>query len=359
MTAKIMIYSPSAGIWGGGQIYTEQLCNYANQQGIESYLFTAEPETYACATRKIPNVVSKKTRFLSVFGIARNAKKEGFDTVILSDLSSLWLASIFRLYGYRVYAMLMNNLQKKSTQFPLGHPWLEYWLLRGSAYFCQALFSVDKHNLSIFHHNRVEFVGNFVPEWFHQTPPKNTLEPRYDFLLLARFAEQKNIPLFLKMLHGLHQRGKPYTALLVGDGPEREAILALIGRYGLSDAVCVEGWVERQALPHVYDRARCFVISSYHDGFATTLAESHARGLPAIVTRSSGFSGEFVTGYGEQTGIVFEPSDINREAFYDEVSVLVDSAQTYGARCKQKAKRFSQENVLGKITTILQSDAAK
>ena len=50
-----------------------------------------------------------------------------------------------------------------------------------------------------------------------------------------------------------------------------------------------------------------FCYQQSHEGFATTLLEAHARGIPAIVTKSSGFCGEFVDGYNDVTGMVFEP----------------------------------------------------
>ena len=59
----------------------------------------------------------------------------------------------------------------------------------------------------------------------------------------------------------------------------------------------MQEWVERKNLPEIYDLGKCFIISSQHEGFATTFLEAHARGLPTIVTRSSGFCGEFVEGY--------------------------------------------------------------
>ena len=117
---KVLIYSPSHGIWGGGQIYIEQLCNYMNQHSVESYILTSEPKTFDCAAKKMDNVLSKKKRLFSAIDIAKKYKKEGFRTIILNDLSSLWLAPIFKMYGYNVISLLHLYLQKR-TENPLGH----------------------------------------------------------------------------------------------------------------------------------------------------------------------------------------------------------------------------------------------
>ena len=348
MKNRILIYSPSHGIWGGGQIYIEQLCTYMNRQGKDTFILTSEPDAFSCPTENMENVLSKKTRLLSSITIAKRYRQEGVRTVILNDLSSLWLAPVFKIFGYRVISLLLNYLQKRSEN-PLGHSLIEYNVLKMSANFCDKLFSVDKNNLKIFKKDKVIFVGNYVPNWFWSIPVKTNTTQKYDFLLLARFAKQKNIPLFLEILHNLHKLGKKYSALIVGDGPERENIMDIIEKYGLKDSITIEGWVSREELPTVYDRAKCFVISSLHEGFATTLLESHARGLPAIVTKSSGFCGEFVDGYGASTGFVFEPDDLQRDSFYNELSRLIEEYESYGEKCREKAKVFTEENVLGQI----------
>ncbi|BAF72482.1 glycosyltransferase family 4 protein [Sulfurovum sp. NBC37-1] len=346
---KVLIYSPThTNVWGGGQIYIEQLCRYMNEKGVETYILSSNPDSFNVPTLPMPIAHPKWRRFTSAFGLAKHYKGEGFNTIILNDLASLWLAPIFKLYGYRVISLLLNYLQRRSEN-PLGHSEVEYRLLKWSAYFCDNMFSVDKNNQKIFGKDRVVFVGNYVPDWFWDIPEKVNTKDKYDFLLLARFAKQKNIPLFLEILHNSHKLGKKYSALIVGDGPERENILDMIEKYGLKDSITIEGWVSREELPNVYDRGKCFVISSLHEGFATTLLESHARGLPAIVTKSSGFCGEFVEGYGASTGFVFEPDDLKRDSFYNKVSKLIAEYESYGEKCRKKAKVFTEENVLGEI----------
>ena len=85
---KTIIYSPSHNIWGGGQIYIEQLCNYMNDRGIETYVLTSEPQTFSCPSKKMENVLSKKKRLFSAIGIAKQYKKEGFKNIILNVQST-------------------------------------------------------------------------------------------------------------------------------------------------------------------------------------------------------------------------------------------------------------------------------
>ena len=348
MKRKTLIYSPSYGIWGGGQIYIEQLCNYMNEKGVETSVITAEPDAFDCPTIQMENVLSKKKRFLSSVQIAKAYRKKGFESVILNDLASLWLAPVFKLYGYRVISLLHLYLRKKEGE-GLGHSAAEYYLLKFSAKFCDQIFSVNKNNQEVFGAKNVVFAGNYVPDWFMNAPKKDHEKP-YDLILISRFSKEKNIPLFLTLLEKLNKYAdRRYKALLVGEGPEKEHIVRLIKEKGLSDAVTMQNWAERKELPWVYDKGKCFVISSYHEGFATTLLEAHARGLPAIVTKTSGFCVEFVEGYGTRTRLVFEEADLNDSVFMKSVIEMIDHYRDYEDKCSEKSKVFSEENVLGPI----------
>ena len=348
MKNKTIIYSPSHGIWGGGQIYIEQLCNYMNEDNAETYIMTSEPDVFKCPTKEMKNVLSKKNRLLSALGIAKKYRKDSFKTIILNDLSSLWLAPVFKLYGYNVISLLHLYLQKRSEN-PLGHSLPEYYLLKFSSKFCNNIFSVNKNNQKVFGADKVQFIGNYVPDWFFEVP-KHKDAKEYDFIMIARLAKQKNIPLFLKILENMNSKlDRNYSALIVGEGPEKENTEDIILKKGLENNVKIQDWVERKELPKVYDLGKCFVISSLHEGFATTLLEAHARGIPAIVTKSSGFCGEFVDGYDDGTGIVFEPEDLDDLLFYKKLAALIDNHHLYKEKCLKKAKIFSEANVLNPI----------
>lgn len=352
---QVLIYSPSFGIWGGGQIYIEQLCNYLNMNGVSAYILTAEPDAFSCPTKMMENVLSKKKRLLSSIKIAKRYKKEGFDTIILNDLSSLWLAPIFKLFGYKTISLLHMMLQhKKDNQ--LAHSNLEYYALKTSSYFCDKILSVNKNNQDVLGFNRVQFIGNYVPNWFFDKVDKHN-DKDYDFIMVSRLSVEKNIPLFLKLLKNLNDRSKRvYNALIVGDGSEKEHLYKIVNEHQLEKNVDFQNWVERKDLPSVYDRGKYFVISSHHEGFATTLLEAHARGIPAIVTKSSGFCGEFVNGYNNVTGLVFEPKDLNDFAFYQNITTLIDEYRSYDEKCRTKAKIFSEKNVLGPILKAVKGE---
>ncbi len=346
------IYSPSEKIWGGGQIYIEYLCNYLNSRGVVSFVATSEPTTFSCPVREIPSVASKVDRLALVPSLVRELKKEGVSTVVLNDLSSLWLAPLFKMYGIKVVSLLHLYLQRRNAA-GLGHSYIEYHLLRLASRFCNRIFSVNKNNQRSFP-VRVDFVGNFISSWFFND--ERTLEKKYDLGLISRLSIEKNIPLFVQLVKQLNDSvDRPIKALIVGKGAEESNIRLEVERLGLRDNITFLPWADRAELPRIYDQIKCFAITSHHEGFATTVLEAHARGVPVISTRSAGFCGDFVEGFGGKTGLVFTQKESESTQFTENLKLLIETSSDYHNLCVAKAALFSEERVLGEILAGIKS----
>ena len=56
-------------------------------------------------------------------------------------------------------------------------------------------------------------------------------------MAVGRLAEPKDAMTLVRALAGV--RGRPFTALLIGDGPDRPSVEAEVRRLGLQDAVAL------------------------------------------------------------------------------------------------------------------------
>ncbi|OZC37245.1 glycosyltransferase [Marinobacter vinifirmus] len=74
--------------------------------------------------------------------------------------------------------------------------------------------------------------------------------------------------------------------LMVGDGPERQALEALAASLGLSEKVCFTGFINEPAQHLALMDA--FLLSSHTEGTSMTLLEAMSLGLPAVVTAVGG-----------------------------------------------------------------------
>lgn len=75
-----------------------------------------------------------------------------------------------------------------------------------------------------------------------------------------------------------------YTLLIVGEGPERAALAALIERLGVGDRVRLLGARPHTELPTLYGAADALVLASSREGWANVLLEAMACGTPVIAS---------------------------------------------------------------------------
>ena len=112
-------------------------------------------------------------------------------------------------------------------------------------------------------------------------------------LSVGRLSEQKDFPTLLRAFARLRashaeqkgqerQRVRDVRLLILGEGPQRKRLEALIKRLGLSAVVALPGFVSN---PFAYmSRAAGFVLSSVYEGLPTVLIEALACGCPVVST---------------------------------------------------------------------------
>ena len=342
----VVILSTSEGIWGGSQVFNESLCRYLEKQGFDAILATSCPELYACRSLELESIGNRTDRARVAFKLAVRMRRVGAKAVILDDLSGLWLAPIFRLFGLKVFSILHIQL-KRRDRWGFGHNWISFKLLQLSSRFVHHTFSIGRANVESFP-IPVEFIGNFVgPSFFDGSSTKSK---RFDLGTVARLSPEKNLSLLLHLVAGLNKTStRPIRCAIVGDGPDKEELFQLSKELDLSKLVKFLPWGSQSEVRNVLDEIRCFAITSRHEGFATTILESHARGLPALVTNTSGFCPEFVSGYGHSTGLVFDEKDVDSVSTLESILSLIDAHEIYRSQCISKAALFSESIVLEKI----------
>jgi glycosyltransferase involved in cell wall biosynthesis len=72
--------------------------------------------------------------------------------------------------------------------------------------------------------------------------------------------------------------------VIVGEGPERARLAALIARLGLGGRVCFAGAVPQAELPTYYSVAEALVLASSREGWANVLLEAMACGTPVVAS---------------------------------------------------------------------------
>jgi glycosyltransferase involved in cell wall biosynthesis len=114
----------------------------------------------------------------------------------------------------------------------------------------------------------------------------------------GRLDTQKDYPTLIRAFDTLRRR-RHVRLLILGEGPERAALTALIGELGREDDVALPGFVANP-YPHIA-RAAVFALSSAWEGFGYVLVEALALGIPVVATDCPSGPAEILAGgrYGQ------------------------------------------------------------
>lgn len=145
-------------------------------------------------------------------------------------------------------------------------------------------------------------------------------------LSVGQLAERKGFVQLIRACHCLRERGYDFTCHIVGRGPQRAELEALIARLSLSDTVVLCGALPHDQVIEKYRQATMFVLACLRsgdgdmDGFPNVLAEAMAMQVPVIATNISAIP-ELLED--QVNGLVVPPND--QAALVDAMARLLES----------------------------------
>ena len=117
-----------------------------------------------------------------------------------------------------------------------------------------------------------------------QSPPAPVpAEPLVVFA--GRHIPEKRAPAIVPAIGLARERVPGLRGRVLGDGPEREAVLAAIARHGLGDVVDAPGFVPAEQVEHELARALCLVLPSRREGYGMVVVEAASVGTPSVLVR--------------------------------------------------------------------------
>jgi glycosyltransferase involved in cell wall biosynthesis len=141
--------------------------------------------------------------------------------------------------------------------------------------------------------------------------------PPFKLLTVARITEKKGLPTLYKALARLKAQGITFTHTLIGDGDDREQILALIKELVLEDCCNWLGTLTHAEVLQHFRNSDIFILgckiakNGDRDGIPNVLVESLAMGLPALSTEVSAVPEIIING---KTGLTVPSEDSEQMA---------------------------------------------
>jgi glycosyltransferase involved in cell wall biosynthesis len=103
-------------------------------------------------------------------------------------------------------------------------------------------------------------------------------------LLVGRFHRQKLVPETIQWLARAKSQGIEFHVIIVGDGPERDAVKATIEEVDMIKFISLKGWLGKDELIKQYQQADCYLNLSSYEGMPNTVLEAMACALPVIAS---------------------------------------------------------------------------
>jgi glycosyltransferase involved in cell wall biosynthesis len=152
---------------------------------------------------------------------------------------------------------------------------------------------------------------------------------------VARLDAVKNQAMMIRATRALCDQGHKLRLLLVGDGPERDALQKLTADMELETSVIFTGF---QAQPARYlNLMDIFLLPSFTEGTSMTLLEAMSLGIPTVATRVGGTPEIIADGV---TGILTESDNLTE--FTSALKLLVEQPATRGQMASKAKQRFHQ-----------------
>jgi glycosyltransferase involved in cell wall biosynthesis len=176
---------------------------------------------------------------------------------------------------------------------------------------------------SVVIHNAVDVTG--APRSRH-----DRAVPR--LIAVGRLKAPKDFLTLIRAFAGLPEGS--FEAVIVGEGPDRRAVEAEIGRLGLEERVRLVG--ERSDVPALLADSDLFVLSSRSEGLPVSVLEAMAAELPVVASSVGGLAELVVDG---ETGILVSPGDAEAlAAALRRLSDDRDLRRTLGAAGRMRAE---------------------
>lgn len=152
-------------------------------------------------------------------------------------------------------------------------------------------------------------------------------------LSCGRMRKQKGFSYLIEALADLPDRT---TLELVGDGPLKGKLKALVRELGLQERVAFTSWLSQEELIKRYQQADIFVLPSIEEGMPNVLLEAMACGLPVVATNVAG-SRELVK-HGVN-GLLVPPRD--KKALAMAIQEVLNDKSRMGKESLALAARYS------------------
>lgn len=212
-----------------------------------------------------------------------------------------------RRFGLPLVVTLHTSHFLKLAQKPAWQPVLRR-IIRSADWLLAASTEIRDVAVGLYPHKRAEALTNGVDTDMF-VPRERSPRQRPRLLVPRRLFHKNGVEYFIRALP-LIRRELDVEALLIGDGPEREKLEALVNELGVTDAVTFMGKRPNDEMPALVADADIAIFPSLMEATSVAALEAMSCGVPVAASRVGGLP-EIVD---ESVGTLFEVANPEAQA---------------------------------------------
>jgi len=298
---------------GGVEVFVQKICELLAAKGNEVTVYSVDKRDGLPAIQTINRVTIK--RFTPLFGDPLYLPEPKFSSSLRKEK-----ADIIHAHNIHTFPQLIAAVNKQQNQKVVLQP---HYHRYGQTPFRNSLFKLyqkafygllfSKTNLIVANsvHETQVLREDFptaknvvlIPEGLDTTETKTVVHapvlPKR-ILFVGVLKRYKNVH---KLLEGFaqltHEDGNNYRLVIVGDGPEREALSGLSVSLGIDGLVEWKHGLSRAELLDEYAGASVFVMLSQLESFSRVVYDALFVGLPVVVYNFGALSSLVSEGFAE------------------------------------------------------------
>ena len=165
------------------------------------------------------------------------------------------------------------------------------------------------------------------------------MSPEPTIVAAGRLVPEKGIDVLIRAFARLMARSRDARLVVLGDGPQRQALERLVAGLGVTDRVEFRGWRSRADTLATIRQAWCLCVPSlWEEPFGMVAAEAQMQGVAVVASRRGGLAEIVDEG---ATGLLVPAGDAESLANrLEEVCSDRQLAMTYGACGHERARNL-------------------
>lgn len=163
-------------------------------------------------------------------------------------------------------------------------------------------------------------------------------------LTVSRIGKEKNIDFILRVFKEVAKRDKKAHLVIVGKGPEKNNLVVLADKLGITERVHFTGVIDYDYMPFVYKDSDVFVFVSRTETQGLCVLEAAASGVPSVASDDLAFKDTVID---KENGFLLP---LDEEKFANKIILLLKNDKLREEMSK-KSREIASQNFNGERIT--------